>query len=235
MSSSVVSAGRSSHRSSEDCFYSPYASEEEPDIFEPCPPESKARATALASELHNIHLDGHHCNSAVKETVESRASDTIELVVAHRPPRPSISRPVDPPNQLVRWISSLRRRGTERHKLRCSSGPPRRAIHRPSSSGSSFAFITAVRSATVSLSNMSIVTRPSPASNQSRAFSSSECSGKESALGHRTSEDSLAQTVLPDLPTLERSIHRRRTLEEIVYTEEAYIGDVRFLNNVRLS
>lgn len=236
MSSRAVSAGHSSHHSSEDRFYSPYASEEEADIFEPCPPESKARATALASELHNFRLDEHHhCDSDARETVESRASDTVELVGVHRPPKPSISRPVDPPSQLVRWMSSLRRRGTEQHKLRCSSGPRPKAVHRPSSSGSSLAFITAVRSATVSLSNMSIVTRPSSASNQSPAFSSSECSGKVSALGHRSSEDSLAQTkLLPDLPTLERSIHRRRTLEEIVCTEEAYIGDVRFLNNVRL-
>ncbi|KAG7146148.1 hypothetical protein HYQ46_005052 [Verticillium longisporum] len=68
---------------------------------------------------------------------------------------------------------------------------PRRAHRRSSSSGSSFDFVAAVKSASVSLASASIVT-----------------------------------------PATERSLQRRRILEELISTEEGYIGDVRFLMNV---
>jgi hypothetical protein len=35
-----------------------------------------------------------------------------------------------------------------------------------------------------------------------------------------------------DPATIERSLQRRRILEELISTEESYIGDVRFLMNV---
>lgn len=35
-----------------------------------------------------------------------------------------------------------------------------------------------------------------------------------------------------DLEAAERAIQRRRILEEIISTEEGYIGDIRFLINV---
>lgn len=235
MSFGTLSTDCSSRRSSEDRFYSPYESEDGADIFEPCPPEAETRATALASELHSLQLDEYNGKSATREIVESRISNRVELVSSPEVPRARRDCPADSARQLVRWIASLRRRGTQRHKLRCSSNPRPKPMHRPSSSGSSFAFITAVRSATVSLSSMSIVTRPSPPPDRSPALSSPGFSGKVSALGQRSSEDSVAlASSVPDLPALERSIHRRRTLEEIIRTEEAYISDVRFLNNVGL-
>ena len=36
-----------------------------------------------------------------------------------------------------------------------------------------------------------------------------------------------------DPAIMERSLQRRRILEELISTEESYIGDVRFLMNVR--
>lgn len=36
-----------------------------------------------------------------------------------------------------------------------------------------------------------------------------------------------------DQAVTERSLQRRRILEELIETEESYIGDVRFLMNVR--
>jgi hypothetical protein len=35
-----------------------------------------------------------------------------------------------------------------------------------------------------------------------------------------------------DAATVERSLQRRRILEELISTEEGYIGDIRFLINV---
>lgn len=50
----------------------------------------------------------------------------------------------------------------------------------------------------------------------------------------RVSEDSsfLESHSLADLAAIERSLQRRKVLEELISTEEGYIGDVRFLMNV---
>jgi hypothetical protein len=40
------------------------------------------------------------------------------------------------------------------------------------------------------------------------------------------------QLALPDLDAIQRSAQRRRVMEELIATEESYIGDLRFLMNV---
>ena len=53
--------------------------------------------------------------------------------------------------------------------------------------------------------------------------------------GVRLSEDVTHQErpSLADPAITDRSLQRRRILEELITTEESYIGDVRFLMNVR--
>jgi hypothetical protein len=50
----------------------------------------------------------------------------------------------------------------------------------------------------------------------------------------RASEDSALLDITPlvDSAAIERSLQRRRILEELITTEESYIGDIRFLMNV---
>ena len=53
--------------------------------------------------------------------------------------------------------------------------------------------------------------------------------------GVRLSEDVTHQErpSLADPAITDRSLQRRRILEELITTEESYIGDIRFLMNVR--
>ncbi|KAI0846817.1 Dbl homology domain-containing protein [Daldinia vernicosa] len=106
--------------------------------------------------------------------------------------------------------------------------------HRKSFSGSSFGFVTAVRSASVSLASTSVITRPRRYTARSSAHSRADLSSRGSTSGPRFSEDStcLERTVSNDPGVTERLLQRRRILEEIINTEESYIGDVKFLMNV---
>lgn len=58
-------------------------------------------------------------------------------------------------------------------------------------------------------------------------------SSKASNIG-RFSEDSsyIARNIAIDQAVTGRSLQRRRVLEEIISTEESYLGDVKFLMNV---
>ncbi|PNP57972.1 hypothetical protein THARTR1_02130 [Trichoderma harzianum] len=112
----------------------------------------------------------------------------------------------------------------------------RRTHHRQSSSGSSFAFVSAVRSASASLASVSVsaVARSRRNAPRSQGFSTTERSSRASISGPRASEDSglLETQSLANLAAMERSLQRRRVLEELISTEEGYIGDIRFLMNV---
>ncbi|KAI1804093.1 Dbl homology domain-containing protein [Daldinia bambusicola] len=106
--------------------------------------------------------------------------------------------------------------------------------HRKSFSDSSFRFVTAVRSASVSLASASVITRPRRYTTRSSCHSRADLSSRGSTSGPRFSEDStcLERTVSNDPGVTERLLQRRRILEEIINTEESYIGDVKFLMNV---
>ncbi|KAM0281922.1 hypothetical protein ACHAQH_003267 [Verticillium albo-atrum] len=109
-----------------------------------------------------------------------------------------------------------------------------RAHHRTSSSGSSFDFVAAVKSASVSLASASVVTRQKKDTGLVRCHSRTERSSRASFTAARLSEDSGYGDRMPahDPAAVERSLQRRRILEELISTEEGYIGDVRFLMNV---
>lgn len=149
-----------------------------------------------------------------------------------------------------KWMRTIHRRA--RHRSTLSDGSinslrPRlepelhsrtptwkRSHHRQSSSGSSFAFVSAVRSASASLASVSAVARSRRTIARSQGFSVTERSSRASMTGPRASEDSsfLESHSLADLAAIERSLQRRKVLEELISTEEGYIGDVRFLMNV---
>ncbi|KAJ3477631.1 hypothetical protein NLG97_g8791 [Lecanicillium saksenae] len=131
---------------------------------------------------------------------------------------------IQPVRRFSRWMSSLRRRTIQRHILATQSptflvdlnGRPQ-LIHRDSSSGSSFGFVTGVKSATVSISSTRI------ARSTGRSI--------RTPLG-RSSEESTGRVTPTDRFSIERALRRRRILEELIQTEESYIGDIRLLMNV---
>jgi hypothetical protein len=168
-------------------------------------------------------------------------------IQAESSPSQSISEPNKP---FQRWIRTLHKRAARRQgMLGCDGnlslfkveGGDTLAIgsthHRHSSSGSSFGFVTAVKSASVSLAGASLLTRSRINTVQSlRGHSRTDHSSRASVSGARFSEDSYR----PDRPApldpavAERAQQRHRILEELIDTEESYIADVRFLMNVGL-
>lgn len=150
-----------------------------------------------------------------------------------------------------RWISTLRRKNStnigslkvrrERWSLddfdeTVSGRPslPRRqtiSSHRKTSSWSSSGFAEAVKSATAGLGTLSVA----PLGRKSRRsiLRSSDMSSRLSRSGNRTSMDSgHGSTYLVDEAAWARGIQRRRTLEELVSSEESYISDLKVLVNV---
>lgn len=146
-----------------------------------------------------------------------------------------------------RWIKTLQRRAQRpRHRrsrgcsahareafpgfLQDSFSPPG---HRKSSSDSSFGYVAAVRSASVSVAG-SGVTRSRRNTTRSSYHARTDRGSRASTSGARLSEDSMCyERPLPLDPTVkERLLQRRRVIEELISTEESYIGDIKFLMNV---
>lgn len=101
--------------------------------------------------------------------------------------------------------------------------------HQKTSSWSSSGFVTAVKSATVSLGPLSLAHQ----SRRTRRSTFLRSSKRSSGRSHRASVDSSqgsGQAV--DEAAWARAIQRRRTLEELVSSEESYIADLKVLVNV---
>ncbi|KAK3310094.1 uncharacterized protein B0T15DRAFT_481585 [Chaetomium strumarium] len=105
---------------------------------------------------------------------------------------------------------------------------------RYSSSDSSFGFVTAAKSISVSMAGVSVLTRSGKPGGRSARGQRTDCSSMASVSVRRGSEDSSypERQARVDPAVVERSLQRRRILEELVRTEEGYIGDLRFLINV---
>lgn len=166
------------------------------------------------------------------------------------PCEPPASKPSKPNRPFQKWIKSLHKRAVRRQEAMGDEhastsyylnldgagtawGPHH---HRQSSSTSSFGFVTAVRSASISLTSASTILTRSRRNilRSSRGRSRTERSSRASLSGARLSEDSYCpeRQLMVDPAAIRRSLQRRRVLEELVSTEESYIGDVRFLMNV---
>ncbi len=154
--------------------------------------------------------------------------------------------PLDEDKPFNKWMRNLQRRATQRRKtvggdmsdslLDRSSfdspGAQRISAHKKSSSGSSFGFVTAIKSASISLASISVAPRSRKTGVSSR-HQRTDRSSKASNVG-RLSEDSsyIARGIIVDQAVTNRLLHRRRILEEIINTEEGYVADVKFLMNV---
>ena len=156
--------------------------------------------------------------------------------------------PSSPPEKpFQKWMKTLQRRAIRQRKISStqsgvSSERPipisldsqTSAYHRESSSESSFAFVSAVKSVGSSFAGASLLTRSRR--NTLRSSRKTDRSSRASISVARASEDSigLERSNATDFAVSERAIQRRRILEELITTEESYIGDVRFLMNVGL-
>lgn len=181
---------------------------------------------------------------------QAASSDPAGLEQPTTQPIPSFDYKSQRKAPFQKWMQSLRRKAV---RMQSMPGPAnishqgltpydtqeksslRSLGHRASSSGSSFHFVSAIRSASVSLASASIVTRPRRNTARSFRLSKTDRSSRGSISGPRLSEDSIGpeRTLVLDAAMVGRSLRRRRILEELINTEECYIGDIRFLKNVR--
>ncbi|KFZ11915.1 hypothetical protein V501_04491 [Pseudogymnoascus sp. VKM F-4519 (FW-2642)] len=166
-----------------------------------------------------------------------------ELEPTHEPPSIQSTRP-----PFEKWVKGFNKKAARRHRRANSiagTGVSDSDYHslqskirtrhglRKSVSGSSLGFVTAVKSASISLASFSIATK-SRNRGRSSKHQKTDRSSRASNIGARTSEDSAyaARGIANDVAVTNRSIRRRRVLEEIISTEEGYFGDVKFLMNV---
>jgi hypothetical protein len=162
--------------------------------------------------------------------------------------------PLDEHTPFKRWIHTLRDRkwkptsdapkpASDQWGFHgCGAVPPSsnaasspRPIHRKSSSGvSSLGFVTAMKSASITIASLSLYPR-------SRRSLHGDClhrrSHDDSQRGNRDSIDSVMAPVTPlldDEGTWARAIQRCRIVEELVTSEESYVRDMKTLLNVEL-
>jgi hypothetical protein len=150
-----------------------------------------------------------------------------------------------------RWISTLRRKNSKHvgslkirrerwslddfdETLSATHPIPRRrtiSSHRKTPSWSSSGLVEAVKSATSGLGSLNIA--PPSQRKRKSVLRSSDGSSRVSYSGNRTSfESSHGSTHQLDEAALARAIQRRKTLEELIGSEESYISDLKVLVNV---
>lgn len=157
---------------------------------------------------------------------------------------------IAPNGHFDKWMRALHRRAISRRKtitepidrplalemtsFLSNDKASIRSHHKKSSSSSSLGFVTAVKSASISLASFSIAPRSRRTGASSRHQNRSS---KASNAGGRFSEDSayIPGRAVIDEAVMNRSIQRRKILEEIISTEESYVADIKFLMNVSMS
>ena len=140
-----------------------------------------------------------------------------------------------------KWVNSLRRKRTvipSTHREPIEDDDERsesndRSRHDKSSSVSSMAFVSAIRTASISLASVTLPLkgrRTGPPSNRRSVNRSSRSLEPDT----RPSAESKAFPVTPiiDEGVRKRAVQRRRILEELISSEESYIGDMKILVNV---
>lgn len=154
-----------------------------------------------------------------------------------------------------RWISTLRRRNLQKRKglttrderWPIDSPSPEQADHddhepatkhqaghqKSLSDGSSLAFITKVKSTTITMASSSIAPLSRKGTRVERLRRENRSSGFSDPRGSMDSVRSRLEPIV-DEDVWHRSIQRRKTLEEIIASEEGYIGDMKALIDVSL-
>lgn len=162
------------------------------------------------------------------------------------PNQDSCERP-DPRQPFKKWVSSLRRKTLQkgheavptiaRELIEDADPNPlasrdSRSRHKKSSSLSSMAFVTAIKSASVSLASAALplkLTKVRPPSQRRIGQRSSRSEDRDTRI---SVESVLYRHANLDEGTVRRAIQRRRILEELLSSEESYIGDMKVLVTV---
>ncbi|RKK31474.1 hypothetical protein BFJ67_g15220 [Fusarium oxysporum f. sp. cepae] len=191
----------------------------------------------LPSRLDELRLDDINTFTTLNCTTQHASSERA-TTTRTRPSCPQIQVETIqeiPCNQSFAENVKLRRPFyTGWENLECSGAYQRsirrRLSRRLSSSGSSLGFIEAVQSASISIASASAISRSRRHHRLSHCRSRTERSSRASLSAPRFSEDSIPfEKVSIDVAAVQRSLRRRQIIEELINTEESYIGDIRFL------
>lgn len=210
-------------------------------------PQTGVYTPVITVECANQDADGRAqafekqslaCAQEVEANEELLKSESQSLSGIHRHP------------PFRRWVNTLRKRNLER-KSRIFREPQTRTVvsslchedvaenlqsdggpfeHRKSGSySSSTGFVTAIKTASVTLASVSI----GPFRSHRRTNRGEQRSSGTSDI--RASIDSRLPPLTPiiDEATWLRSIQRRKVLEELINTEESYVSDMRTFVNVK--
>lgn len=214
------------------------------------PRKGHKRAASANSEASNC-FDVYH-DALQIPLPDGRFSDSTETEQSvDEDQSPPLVIEISPP-PFKRWMSTLRKRHAGRRKDRTEhlhrwsadlmdSDPgkllppphaPESLRRKSESMSSSLGFVTTVKSATITLASTSVAHRSQKGSapiklrieNRSSNFSETRIS---------TDSNSASLGPIIDEGAWLRSIQRRKILEELISSEESYIGDLKILINVR--
>jgi hypothetical protein len=223
------------------------------DIFDVVDLGSKSRASEAGmsespNTLDNIAALGLSFDADDTQVTDTSNRERFPLESPDARASRPLSIALEPERPFNKWMRDLQKRGTQRRQtVSCDidGSVLQREIfdssiiqsapgHKKSASGSSYGFVNAVKSATVSLASFSVAPRSRRTGVSSR-HQRTDRSSKASNAG-RLSEDSsfVARGMVIDQAVVNRLLQRRRVLEEIINTEESYIADVKFLMNVSI-
>lgn len=142
--------------------------------------------------------------------------------------------------QFNRWMRNIQKRrrtingpmDTPEKSFIDISVRPNKTRHQKSLSESSSGFVTAVKSASISLASFSVAP-PSKRTGVSSRQNKTDVSSRASNAGRQSEDNSfIARSAVVDQGVTNRLLQRRHVLEELIATEENYVADVKFLQNV---
>jgi RhoGEF domain len=142
-----------------------------------------------------------------------------------------------------RWASTFRhKRGSSRHKIRqqimhtdleadkspdVPLSPPKHSCHQKRTSNASSRFVATVKTASMSNDSMSLLPRSHRFSRVTDARGNRGSDPRSSIDSQKTPSVSSS-----DESALRRSIKRRQVLQEVLSSEEGYVGDLKALHNL---
>lgn len=203
-------------------------------------PETPSRRDTLALDLVHEEEDDSGADVDLCEALSwHTTAEGLPQTVTRELDQGSAIDAADPPHRpLQRWLSTLRRRKA-RHILPIApSDPPapgcqdHTVAHRKSESWtSSLDFVTAVKSASVTIASLSAGTLSRSGTRKSRR-SLLYHNSQESDVRRSTDSSAPSWRSVVDEAARQRSMKRREKLEELIRTEESYVADLKALSNV---
>ncbi len=197
---------------------------------------------------------GRHLHTGREESVSS-GNTYHEALKPKDGQKPTFTRVNAGTQPFKKWVSTLRRKNRKKRSRSCSEAEARTSEggdisslslnhenisnklshHKKSFSASSMGFVTAVKTASLSLATFSVAAKSRRLGRSSQGqseFRNSRLSNPDGRLSMDSNWSPAAVNLDPGVWT--RSLKRRSVLEEILNSEESYVADLKLLLNVSL-